>query len=207
MQTHFRLDRTRAFFAGLAAHSFLSLDQVLSSAIGLIIGAAAHAVGWPIPRGGSQALSDALAAHFGELGGTIHIRQRISSLEELDAKGAQILCDLTPRQLLSIAGDRLRPGFRKALSGFRYGPGSFKMDFALSEPIPWRAQECRRAITVHLGGSMEEIAQSEHAVTHGAISDRPFLIVAQPTLFDPTRAPKDRHIAWVYCHVPNGCDG
>jgi phytoene dehydrogenase-like protein len=200
---HFRLDRTRALFAGLAAHSFLPLDQTLSSAIGLVIGAAAHAVGWPIPQRGSQALSDALAAHLRELGGTIHPSTPIGSLDQLTPAGA-ILCDLTPRQLLSIAGDHLRPGFRRSLSRFRYGPGVFKIDYALLSPIPWRAKECLRAITVHVGGSMDEIAQCEYAVAHGVVPESPFLIVAQPTLFDPTRAPRGKHTAWVYCHVPNG---
>jgi phytoene dehydrogenase-like protein len=201
---HFRLDRTRALFAGLAAHSFLSLDQVISSAIGLVIGAAAHAAGWPIPRGGSQAISNALAAHLRELGGTIHTRRRIANLDELETASGLILCDLTPRQLLAVAGNRLRGGYRKSLSRFRYGPGVFKIDYALSNPIPWRATECAHAITVHVGGSMEEIALSEYAVTHGSVSERPFLIVAQPSLFDPTRAPSGKHTAWVYCHVPNG---
>ncbi len=201
---HFQLERTRALFAGLAAHSFLGLDQALSSAIGLVIGAAAHAAGWPIPRGGSQAISDALAAHLLELGGTIHTSRRIARLDELEPENGLILCDLTPRQLLTIAGDRLHGGMRRSLSRFRYGPGAFKIDYALSCPIPWRATECGRAITVHVGGAMQEIAESEHAVTHGSVSERPFLIVAQPTLFDPTRTPHGKHIAWVYCHVPNG---
>lgn len=199
-------ERARAMFAGLAAHSFLSLDQPLSSAVGLVLGAAAHAVGWPIARGGSQAIIDALAAHLRELGGEIHTGRRIASLDELDAEGTLILCDLTPRQLLSIAGDRLRSGYRKSLQCFRYGPGAFKIDYALSEPIPWRAPECRRAISVHLGGTMEEIAHSEHAATHGQTAERPFVLVAQPSLFDSTRAPDGKHVVWVYCHVPNGSD-
>lgn len=197
-------ERSRALFAGLAAHSFLSLDQPLSSAIGLVIGAAAHAVGWPIPRGGSQAITDALIAHLLELGGEIHTGRRILALDELDSTGAMILCDLTPRQLLSIAGDRLHHSYAASMRRFRYGPAAFKIDYALSSPIPWRAPECSRAITVHVGGSMEEIARSEFAATHGAIAERPFLIVAQPSLFDSTRAPEGKHVAWVYCHVPNG---
>ncbi|MGD0731337.1 MAG: NAD(P)/FAD-dependent oxidoreductase [Terracidiphilus sp.] len=201
---HFAGERARALFAGLAAHSFLSLDQPLSSAVGLVIGAAAHAVGWPISRGGSQAITDALASHLLSLGGEIRTGTRISSLDQLDAPGALILCDVTPRQLLSIAADRLPPSCQKAFQRFRYGPGAFKIDYALSQPIPWRAPECARAITVHLGGTMEEIAQSEFAVTHSRIVDRPFVLVAQPSLFDPARAPQGRHVAWVYCHVPNG---
>jgi phytoene dehydrogenase-like protein len=198
--------RARALFAGLAAHSFLSLDQPLSSAIGLVLGAAAHAVGWPIPRGGAQSITDALAAYLKELGGTIHTGRRIATLEELEARDALILCDMTPRQLCSIAGDRLLRSYRKSLERFRYGPGAFKIDYALSDPIPWRAKECARAISVHLGGTLEEIALSEYAAVHGETAERPFTLVAQPSLFDSTRAPNGKHVAWVYCHVPNGSD-
>ena len=197
-------ERARALFAGLGAHSFLSLDERLSSATGLVLGAAAHAVGWPIPRGGSQAITDALLAHLRKLGGEIRTGRRITSLDELEDPSGLILCDLTPRQLSLIAADRLRPGYRKALKGFRYGPGAFKIDYALSEPIPWRAKECARAVSVHLGGTMEEIAVSEYAATHGDAATRPFVLVAQPSLFDPTRAPDGKHVAWVYCHIPNG---
>jgi phytoene dehydrogenase-like protein len=200
----FRGMRARALFAGLGAHSFLSLDERLSSATGLVLGAAAHACGWPIPRGGSQAITDALLAYLRQLGGELHTGRRIASLDEMEDPGALILCDLTPRQLLTVAGDRLRTGYRKALNGFRYGPGAFKIDYALSDPIPWRAKECARAISVHLGGTMEEIALSEYAATHGEASKRPFVLVAQPSLFDPTRAPEGKHVAWVYCHIPNG---
>jgi phytoene dehydrogenase-like protein len=197
-------ERARALFAGLAAHSFLSLDQPLSSAIGLMLGAAAHTVGWPIPRGGAQAITDALAAHLQGLGGEIHTGMRITTLDELQSPDALILCDVTPRQLISIAGNRLHRGYRNSLRRFRYGPAAFKIDYALSEPIPWRAKECSRAITVHLGGTIEEIARSEYAVTHGQAAERPFVLVAQPSLFDSTRAPDGKHVAWVYCHVPNG---
>jgi len=197
-------ERARALFGGLAAHSFLGLDQPLSSAIGLVLGAAAHVVGWPVPRGGAQAIPDALIAHLRGLGGEVHVGRRIASLDQIGPVGGLILCDLTPRQMLSVAGDRLRPGYRRAMERFRYGSGAFKIDYALSDPIPWRAAECRRAICVHVGGTIEEIAQSEYAQAHGTVSDRPFLLVAQPTLFDPTRAPAGKHTAWVYCHVPNG---
>jgi len=199
-------ERARALFAGLAAHSFLSFDQPLSSAVGLVIGAAAHAVGWPIPQGGSQAITDALVAHLRELGGEIHTGRRIATLDELDAPDALALCDVTPRQLLAIGGNRLHPGYRKSLKRFRYGPGVFKIDYALAQPIPWRAPECGRAISVHLGGTMEQIAQSEFAANHGSATEHPFVIVAQPSLFDRTRAPEGKHVAWVYCHVPNGSD-
>ncbi len=195
---------THALFAGLAAHSFLALDQPLSSAVGLIIGAAAHLAGWPIAQGGAQTITDALIAQLLDLGGEIKTGRRIGSLDEIDADGAPILCDVTPRQLLAIAGNRLRPGYASRLRKFRYGPGAFKVDYALSEPIPWRSADCRRAITVHLGGTMEEIAASEQAATHGSISEKPFVIVVQPSLFDSTRAPEGKHTAWAYCHVPNG---
>ena len=197
-------ERARALFAGLAAHSFLNFDQPLSSATGLVLAAAGHAVGWPIPQGGAQAISDALAALLRGLGGTIHTGKRIESLGELGPAGEMMMCDLTPRQMVAIAGDRLGKAYRKSLQRFHYGAGAFKIDYALAQPIPWRAQECRRAICVHLGGTLEEIAKSEWAVTHGEVADRPFVLVAQPTLYDPTRAPEGKHVAWVYCHVPNG---
>ena len=203
---HFQSERTKALFAGLAAHSFLSLDEALSPAVGLILAAAAHVVGWPVPRGGSQSITDALIEYLWQLGGQVRTGRRIDSLDELETEGRcrAILCDVTPRQLLRIAGERLQKTYRKALGAFRYGPGVFKVDYALSEPIPWRARECLRSITVHVGGTFEDVARSEYAVTHDQIADRPFLLVAQPTLFDPARAPEGKHVAWVYCHVPNG---
>jgi phytoene dehydrogenase-like protein len=198
--------RTRALFAGLAGHSFLSFDQPLSSAIALVLGASAHAVGWPIPRGGASAIPAALIAHLQSLGGTVHTSHRVNADEfrSLVSDNALILCDTSPAQLLSLAGSSLAPGDRRAFSLFQPGPGAFKVDFALSEPVPWRAPACRRAITVHLGGTFEEIAASELAVAHGRVSDCPFVLAAQPTLFDPSRAPEDKHILWTYCHVPNG---
>jgi len=199
----FRNPRTQALFAGLAGHSFLSLDAPLSSAIALVLGASAHAVGWPVPRGGAQAIPDALAAHLQHLGGRIHPGRRISSLAELG--GELMLCDVSPRQLLAMAGNTLSDSYRKKLARFTPGPGAFKIDYALSEPIPWTASDCRRAICIHVGGSLEDVSQSEAAMADGRISARPFMILAQPTLFDPTRAPQDKHTAWVYCHVPNGC--
>ena len=200
----FRGERTRALWAGLAGHSFLSLDDALSSAVGLVLGAAAHAVGWPAARGGSQAITDALISYLATLGGEVQTGRRIGSLDELDSDGGLVLCDLTPRQLLGVAGVRLQKTYRKAMEDFRYGPGAFKIDYALSEPIPWRARECSRSMTVHVGGTFEEIARSEHAVARGQIAEQPFVLVAQPTLFDKTRAPEGKHVAWAYCHVPNG---
>ena len=195
--------RAKALFAGLAAHSFLSFDEPLSSAVGLVLGAAAHVRGWPVPRGGSQAITNALIGYLEKLGGAVHTGRRIISLDEADPKQGPVMCDLTPRQLLYIAGERLQKTYRKAMQEFRYGPGIFKIDYALSASIPWTARECFRAITVHLGGTLEEIARSEHAATHGAIAEKPFVLVAQPSLFDTTRAPEGKHVAWMYCHVPH----
>lgn len=200
----FHGERARALFAGLAAHSFLSFDEPLSSAVGLVLGAAAHVVGWPVPRGGSQAITNALIGYLEKLNGAVHTSRRVRSLDEIDSEGGPVLCDLTPRQLLSIAGDRLQKTYSKAMKEFRYGPGIFKIDYALSAPIPWAARECNRAITVHLGGTLEEIARSEFASRHGAIPEHPFVLIAQPSLFDPTRAPERKHVAWMYCHIPNG---
>ncbi len=203
-QIRFKSSRTRALFAGLAAHSCLALDQPLSSAVGLVIGAVAHVAGWPIAKGGAQAITGALVTQLRDLGGEIQTGRRIASLDELGAGNALILCDVTPRQLLAIAGEKLRPAYGDRLSRFRYGAAAFKIDYALSEPIPWRASECHRAITVHLGGTMSEIAQSEYSATHGAVFEKPFVILVQPSLFDATRAPAGKHTAWAYCHVPNG---
>jgi phytoene dehydrogenase-like protein len=205
-RSHFAGARTRALFAGLAAHSFLSFDRPLSSAIGLVLSAAAHAVGWPIPRGGSRAIADSLLAHLQTSGGTLHTSRRIHAQDLRDLSGANTLTlfDTTPRDLIALAGDRLAPRFQRTLERFQPGPGIFKMDFALSGPVPWRAPECNRAITLHLGGTFEEIAESEDAVAQGRHSERPFVLAAQPTLFDPSRAPHGKHVLWAYCHVPNG---
>jgi len=199
----FRNERTRALFAGLAAHSFLSLDEPLSGAFGLLMAVPAHAVGWPIPRGGSQSLTNALCAYLARFGGIVKTSSRIESLDTLSNYDV-ILCDVTPRQLLRMAGQRLSNRYKRQLASFRYGPGVFKVDYALREPIPWKAPECLRAATLHLGGSFEEIAASEKAVRKGKHADRPFVLLAQPSLFDPSRAPLGKHTAWAYCHVPNG---
>jgi phytoene dehydrogenase-like protein len=200
----FRDEPARAMFAGLAAHSMLPLSApVTTSAIALILGAAAHAVGWPIARGGSQAISDALAGCARSLGGRIETSRRVTSLAELPAARA-VLLDLSPRGVLEVASSELPSGYRDALAAYRYGMGSFKIDWALDGPIPWRAEACRRAGTVHVGGTLEEIAASERATADGRIAERPFVLVAQQSLFDPTRAPAGRHTGWAYCHVPNG---
>jgi phytoene dehydrogenase-like protein len=201
----FRHEGTKALFAGLAAHSFLSLDEPLSAAFGMLLGAAAHAVGWPIPRGGAQSLTDALCGYFASLGGETKTSTRVDSLASLPEYGVT-LCDLTPRQLVQISAGRLSGAYTNRLAKYRYGPGVFKVDYALRCPIPWKASECGRAATVHIGGSAAEIAGSEDAVSHGRHSERPFVLLAQPSLFDPTRAPAGKHTAWVYCHVPNHCE-
>ena len=167
------------------------------------MGLTGHAVGWPLPRGGSQSIADALASYLRSLGGEIVTGAPVESLEELSGTRT-ILCDVTPRQLLGLAGDRLGGRYRQALERYRYGPGVFKLDWALSGPIPWAAPECAQAGTVHLGGTLEEIAASERAPERGETSDRPFVLLAQQTMFDPSRAPDGRHTAWGYCHVPNG---
>jgi phytoene dehydrogenase-like protein len=163
----------------------------------------AHAVGWPIPRGGSQAITNALCGYLAKLGGVVRTSCRVDSLDALP-KCDVVLCDVTPRQMVAIAGSRLDNYYKRQLQRFRYGPGVFKVDYALREPIPWRAAECRRAITLHLGGSFEEIAASEKAVRSGKHAERPFVLLAQPSLFDPSRAPDGNHTVWAYCHVPNG---
>jgi phytoene dehydrogenase-like protein len=199
----FHSERTRALFAGLAAHSFLSLNEPLSGAFGMLMAVSAHAVGWPMPRGGAQSLTNALCRYLATFGSTVRTSSRIESLAALSHYDV-ILCDVTPRQLLRIAGQRLSEGYRRRLRQFRYGAGVFKVDYALSGPIPWRASECLRAATVHLGGSFEEISASERAPRIGQHSERPFVLLAQPTIFDPSRAPAGKHIAWAYCDVPNG---
>ena len=199
----FRNTRTRALFAGLAAHSFLSLDESLSGAFGILLAVLAHAVGWPIPRGGAQALTNALCRYLQTLGGEVKTSSRVASLASLTSYDL-ILCDVTPRQLLTIATDRLTDSYKRQLARFRYGAGAFKVDYALSAPIPWKAADCLRAATIHLGGSFEEIAASEKIVRNEQYPEHPFVLLAQPSLFDPSRAPAGKHTAWAYCHVPNG---
>ena len=194
----------RALFAGLAAHSILPLEKVASASFGLVLGLTGHAVGWPLPRGGSQSIADALASYLRSLGGEIVTGAPVESLEELsDAR--TVLCDVTPRQFLRLAGERLDGRYRRALERFRYGPGVFKLDWALSGPIPWAAPECARR-----GHRSTSAARSTRSPRRsglrrtGETSDRPFVLLAQPTMFDPSRAPEGRHTAWAYCHVPNG---
>jgi phytoene dehydrogenase-like protein len=195
--------RARALFAGLAAHSFLPLGQIPTAAFGLMLGVTGHAVGWPQPAGGAQRIPDALAALLRSEGGAIHTGHLVKSLAELPSARAYLF-DLTPAQLLKIDGIRWPEGYRRRLRRYRYGPGIFKVDWALSDPIPWHAEACRRAGTVHLGGTIDEVAASEGAAWDGRDPTRPFTLVGQATLFDPTRAPAGRHTAWAYCHVPHG---
>ena len=199
----FTRERTRALFAGLAAHSFLALDETLSGAFGLLMAVPAHAVGWPIARGGSQSLTNALCSYLSNLGGKVTLSSRVDSLDSLPEYDL-ILCDVTPKQLLALAGNHLSDSYKQQLGNFRYGPGVFKVDYALSGPVPWKARECLQAATVHLCGTFEEIAVSESAVRQGRHAEHPFVLFVQPTQFDPSRAPAGKHTAWAYCHVPNG---
>jgi phytoene dehydrogenase-like protein len=199
----FSTEIARATFAGIAAHGMMPLDRSLTAAFGLVLGALAHVAGWPLPRGGAQSLTDALVAHLRSLGGDVVTRARIASIDDLPPARA-ILCDLSPRPLLAMAGHRFPPSYRRRLERYRYGMGVFKVDWALAAPIPWRAEHCRRAGTVHVGGTLHEIAASEQAAWSGRAAERPFVLVTQPTVFDPTRAPAGKHTAWAYCHVPRG---
>jgi phytoene dehydrogenase-like protein len=196
-------EQAQALFLGAAAHSVMPLDRKGTAGFGLALLGLAHTHGWPFPRGGSQAIADALAARLRELGGTIETGRNVTSLRDLP-RARIVLCDVTPRQLLTLAGDLLPTRYRRRLDRWRYGPGVFKLDYALDCPIPWRAPEVARAATVHLGGSPAEIAEAERAPWQGRHAERPFVLLAQPSLFDDTRAPAGRHTAWAYCHVPHG---
>jgi phytoene dehydrogenase-like protein len=207
----FRDERARALFAGSAAHSMLPLDAAATASFGLVLATLGHAVGWPLARGGSQAIADALASCLRSLGGEIETGRPVTSLSELDALVSDrhkqrplVLLDVTPRQFLVLAGDRLSGRYRRALERYRYGAGAVKVDYALSGPVPWRARACSRAATVHVGGTLDEIAAGESAVAAGRVSERPYVIVAQQSLFDETRTPEGRHALWAYTHVPNG---
>jgi phytoene dehydrogenase-like protein len=199
----FEGDRAQVLIVGNAAHSMVPLDHSPTAAFGLTLVCAGHAVGWPIARGGSQRLADALAGHFRALGGEVATGAPVDRIEDVEATPT-VLFDVTPRQFLRIAGHRLTTRYRRALERFQYGSGAFKVDWALAGPIPWRDPACARAGTVHLVGTMTELLGAEHAAYRGELPEKPFVLLGQPTLVDPSRAPTGRHIAWAYCHVPNG---
>jgi phytoene dehydrogenase-like protein len=201
----FRTDAARAVFAGMAAHSVLSLRQPITAGYGMLLAALAHSVGWPVVRGGSQELADALAERLLRLGGEIHTGTRVGDLGELPSAPIVVL-DLTPRQVLEVGGDRLPQRYRRRLERFRYGPGVFKVDWALDGPVPWRDPRVAGAGTVHIGGTLDEIAAGERDVAKGRHPSRPFVLCVQPTVADPSRAPAGKHVLWAYCHVPHGSD-
>lgn len=204
-RSRFHGESARALFAGMAAHGMLPLDRPLSASFGLVLGMYAHAVGWPMVRGGSSVVADALAAEVRSLGGEIIAGQRVTSLAELPEARAVIL-DTTPRAAVAIAGDRLSPRTRRAYEAFRYGAGVFKLDWALDGPVPWRDPAAARAATVHLGGSLDDIAAAEAAVASGGHPERPYVLFVQYAPWDTSRAPAGRTTAWAYCHVPAGSD-
>ncbi len=199
----FRDDAASALFAGLGAHSLLPLEAPLTAAPALVLGTLGHAVGWPIPQGGAQAIANALEACLRAEGGEIRTGWTVRHIDELPNARAYLF-DTSPRQLIQIAGDRLPAGYRRRLARFRPGPGVFKLDYALEGPVPWTHPACARAATMHLGGTLEEIAESERAPHRNEHATRPYVLLAQPTLFDSTRTPPGKHIAWAYCHVPHG---
>lgn len=203
---YFKTEKARGLFAGIGGHAMLPLEKLTSAASALILATAAHAAGWPFARGGSQNLTRALISILKSLGGEVMTEWPVTSLDELPETRV-VLLDVTPRQFLNIAGSRTPASYRRKLEKFRYGMGSFKIDWALSQPVPWKAPECRLAGTVHLGGSLDEISESERRAWRGEVSDRPYILFVQPSLFDSTRAPAGRHTAWGYCHVPNGYTG
>ena len=202
-KTQFRGERARALFAGLAAHAIQPLESPATASFALMEAMIGHALGWPLLRGGSQRLSEAMAAHLRSLGGEIRTGQMVETLDELPRARAYLL-DVTPRQVVKIAGSRLPESYLRQLTGYRYGPGVFKLDYALSGPIPWKDPNCARAGSLHLGGTLDEISASERAAWNGEHSERPFVLLAQQSLFDPGRAPQGQHTTWAYCHVPNG---
>lgn len=199
----FRGERARAAFGGMAAHSMMPLEWLAVGGFGMMLGVLAHAVGWPMARGGSQQIADALAAHFRSLGGKIIVGMNISLLQQLPRSKA-ILFDTAPKGVLSIAGGQLAPAYARQLQKYRYGPGVCKVDWALSEPIPWKSPEFAKAGTVHIGGSLEEMVVSEKAIWEGKLAERPYVLLVQHSLFDQTRAPEGKHTAWAYCHTPHG---
>jgi phytoene dehydrogenase-like protein len=203
MGRRFSTAGARGLWGGVAAHSMLPLSKVTTSAIALVLMIAAHRKGWPMARGGSVAIANALSAYFLALGGKIETNFPVSSLSQLPSSRV-VLLDLTPRQLLQIGGHRWSSLYRWQLERYRYGMGVFKIDWALDEQIPFTAEACRRAGSVHLGNSLEEIAGAERSTWNGGHPEQPFVLLAQQSIFDPSRAPSGKHTAWAYCHVPNG---
>lgn len=201
----FREDSTRALFGGLAAHATLDLAAPLTTAVGLMLGGLAHGVGWPVAVGGSQAIADALVARLESLGGEIRTGHRVVSMADVPAARA-VLFDVTPRQLLQIAGERFTPAYRRRLARWRYGAGVFKIDWALDTPVPWLDERLTGAGTVHLGASMAELVTAERDVARGRVAERPYVLAVQATGADPSRAPDGKHTLWAYCHVPNACE-
>ncbi len=207
----FRGERARALFAGLAGHSVRPLGSPVSGAFGLVLGIGAHAVhtghgGWPVAEGGGGAITRALVGYLESLGGVVRTGVQVTRMSDLRGADA-VVCDVSPRALVGIAGDAMQAGNRRLLERYAYGPGSFKVDWALSEPIPWQAEACRMAATVHVGGTLKEIAASERGPEQGCVEDRPFVLVTQPGVCDRSRAPDGKAVAWGYCHVPNGWQG
>jgi phytoene dehydrogenase-like protein len=200
----FRTREGRGLIGGLAAHSFLPLEARPSAAFALTLGVLGHGVGWPFPRGGTQCFTDALVSYFRSLGGEVIPGTTVRTPADLPP-ARTVLYDVTPRQLLAIAGDALHGGYARQLKRYRYGPGVFKLDYALDGPIPWKSPRCGEAGTVHLAGTFEEVAASEAAVWRGQAPEKPFVLLAQQSHFDRTRAPAGKQTIWAYCHVPNGC--
>lgn len=198
----FREERARTLFAGIAAHASVPLTEMASAAPGLVLQIAGHAVGWPIPAGGSQKLADALVSYFKSLGGEIILNTPIRTIKDF-APAEMTFFDLSPGQILKIVDQDLPPKIRNAFSSYKHGPGVFKLDWALSAPIPWTAKQCREAATVHLGGTLNSLVASESGLREGKTSEFPYVLLCQPSLFDPTRAPRGNHTAWAYCHVPH----
>jgi len=199
----FKTREAKGLFAGMAAHAMLPFSKPATSAIALVMMLSAHDRGWPLPKGGSQKIADALAAYYASLGGKIETNFTVRSLKELPSSHA-VLFDVTPKQLLKIAGHKFSSLYKWQLNKYKYGMGVYKVDYALSRPIPFTARECKEAGTVHIGNTIEEIALSEHLSWNGKHSDKPFVLLAQQSLFDESRAPRGRQTAWAYCHVPNG---
>src|SRR5947209_1629514 len=202
-RAYFKTERARALFGGIAAHASMPLEKLATAGFGLVLALSGHARGWPFARGGAQQITNALLSLLRSLGGHVVTGYKVESLDDLPAV-RNIFLEVTPRQLLKMGGDRLPESYNQQLRKYRYGMGAFKMDWALDQPVPWRAPECAQAGTLHLAGSFEEISYSERQPWQGKTCDRPFVLVSQPTLFDPSRAPAGKHTLWDYCHVPNG---